>query len=826
MPIEAFSTGRSSAGLLPTSVENGLMSLLARGSGVILLGIAAAAWLALITWSATDPALVDNAGARSRNLLGPGGAFGSDLLMQSLGLSATILLFAPCFWGLELFSRERIERFRQRLLIWPLSALLFATALAALPVPSAWPLDHGFGGILGDMLFQLIRQPAAALDPRIASPIALVLLTASGFLALALSLDIDAKSLKHGLSRRELEVEIEPALADLEPAPRTAPAGPALAGTPAPLAPAPSAPVFERVDPRAEPPQRRTVLGLDLPEDGDPDDPLLADTDDEETDLIAPRDDESLRMARRFAPDQSSRSLEEALEHELSPPRPDPPPRVAPAEPAAESEPSRRRAAPELRLPSLNMLNRSHAGRSGSGLDQVVLRGNARLLEDALAEFGIAGRIAGTKPGPVVTLFELEPERTVKVSRVIALGDEIARAMGAGSVRVAALPGRSTIGIEIPNARPDEIGLRELLETDAFRRTAAQLPLAIGRASDGEPVVLDLARLAGLLVAGAPGSGKASGVSSMLLSLLFRLAPSELRLILIDPRMLEFAALSGLPHLLTPVISEASKAAAALDWAGKEVDERQKRMSMLNVRSIETYNNAIENARRQGLSLNRRVQTGFDRRTGEPLYESEALSAEPMPFIVIVIEEMAELMRAHGRELESALHRLSKGGRAAGIHIIAATQRPSADVVTDAVREHLPARICYRVSSRTDSRIVLGTAGAEQLLGSGDLLLAQGPGEAVRVHGPYVSEEEVEQVAADLARQLRPVFVPEVTANARPEPFTPPAAPGSLEDGIYERALALYMRDQRVSAGQLRRRLAIDLQRADELLARLRQDVR
>jgi S-DNA-T family DNA segregation ATPase FtsK/SpoIIIE len=536
-------------------------------------------------------------------------------------------------------------------------------------------------------------------------------------------------------------------------------------------------------------------------------------------------------MARRFAPGGTpqSPSLDRA-EARQAPAAPESEPDLTPGEaPQPESSPLpvRRPAASDVhRLPSLNLLNRSTSSKPAAARAQALQRGQGRLLEDALAEFGVAGRITATRPGPVVTAYDLEPARTVRPQRVVALAEEIARAIGVTSLRVAPDPERPMIVIEVPNVHPDEIALRELLDSDAFRRGAATLPLALGRSSKGEPVIADLSRMTGLLVAGAPGSGKTAGLNAMVLSLLFKLGPAELKLVLFDPRMLELSVYGGLPHLIAPVIAEPWQALAALDWAVREMDERQKRMAAVNMRGIDAFNNAIANARRQGLSLGRRVQTGFDRRTGEPLYEVSTIDSDPLPRIVVVIEELAELMLGCGREVEAALQRLAAGGRASGIHVIAATQRPTPDVLTGAILGALPQRLCYRVASRTDSRTVLGEDGAELLLGLGDHLYADGEGgTALRVHGPHVAEEEAERVAAELSRQARPDFLADVTAAApRMAPVLAARPAPTLEDGVYERALAIHARDAGIGVRALAARLGIGADRAAEIMARIARE--
>jgi S-DNA-T family DNA segregation ATPase FtsK/SpoIIIE len=423
----------------------------------------------------------------------------------------------------------------------------------------------------------------------------------------------------------------------------------------------------------------------------------------------------------------------------------------------------------------------------------------------------------------VVTLYELEPARGTKTSRVIALSDDIARSMSAASARVAVVPGRNVIGIELPNIRREIVALRELLESEAWRDAGAHLPIVLGKSIAGDPIIADLARMPHLLIAGTTGSGKSVGVNSMILSLLYKHSPEQCRLLMIDPKMLELSVYNGIPHLLTPVVTDPHKAATALKWLVAEMDERYKRMSKLSVRNIELFNNRVRNARKRGERLARTVQTGFDEDTGQAIYEKEGLDLDTMPYIVVVVDEFADLMMVAGKEVEAAVQRLAQMARAAGIHIIMATQRPSVDVITGTIKANFPTRISFKVASKVDSRTILNEQGAEQLLGQGDMLYSSGAGKIIRVHGTFVSDEEVEQVATHLRAQGEPDYV----AAVMREPDTDDRGAGSghdASDDLYERACAIVLRDRKASVSYLQRRLSIGYNRAADLIERMEEE--
>ncbi|WP_337183565.1 DNA translocase FtsK [Shinella sp.] len=470
----------------------------------------------------------------------------------------------------------------------------------------------------------------------------------------------------------------------------------------------------------------------------------------------------------------------------------------------------------------------------GFVLTQEQLEQNAGLLESVLEDFGVRGEIIHVRPGPVVTLYEFEPAPGVKSSRVIGLADDIARSMSALSARVAVVPGRNVIGIELPNATRETVYFREMIDSADFARTGFKLPICLGKTIGGEPVIAELAKMPHLLVAGTTGSGKSVAINTMILSLLYRFRPEECRLIMVDPKMLELSIYDGIPHLLTPVVTDPKKAVMALKWAVREMEDRYRKMSRLGVRNIDGYNNRVAAARDKGETITISVQTGFDKGTGEAINEDQELSLEPMPYIVVIVDEMADLMMVAGKEIEGAIQRLAQMARAAGIHLIMATQRPSVDVITGTIKANFPTRISFQVTSKIDSRTILGEQGAEQLLGQGDMLHMAGGGRISRVHGPFVSDEEVEKVVLHLKAQGRPEYLETVTADEEEEEDEKPAAGGAVfdkgdiaaEDGddLYEKAVKVVMRDRKCSTSYIQRRLAVGYNRAASLVERMEKE--
>jgi DNA segregation ATPase FtsK/SpoIIIE, S-DNA-T family len=896
-------TGYQNQRLFPASVEDRLVGMLGRMFGFALLAGTVFLWLSLITWTSTDPSLTRATSGTAQNLMGPLGAIFSDLILQMLGLAAVVLLLAPMFWAVELVLNRRAIAFRSKLAFYPVSLLLIAGAVSSLPSQANWPLDHGYGGILGDFVFGLGASAFAMINPDRATLATGLVLFAAGFSTVVHSLGLEVKDLIEVMRRpargwrdsggtwhtslrteanrlkqgvRGAVEDFGPTLSGLTGSLRPSLSQPLSApetGWTGQMAPQGAQPSVSAARPSTYGPAAVLKPGLDplpphpmLPavtsmahaapwgqqlEQSDPSqatdaEPLV--DDDEEARGCA--------IARRFAPanvyqDQEPAVLEPsrspaaalaaqspALENSVTPADVGPasvqvpvatvgqPPVQPPAQtqthaktPAMFGGKTPLQRTSGYKRPSINMLARP--GRAQTGVSPAILKAQAEHLQSVLGDFGVQGAIVDVKPGPVVTLFEFEPARGIKSSRVIGLADDIARSMSAISARVAVVPGRNVIGIELPNANRQAVYLRELFETEAYRSSQAFLPLTLGKTIGGEPIVADLARMPHLLVAGTTGSGKSVGINTMILSILYRHSPEDCRLLMIDPKMLELSVYNDIPHLLTPVVTEPQKAVAALNWVVAEMEERYKRMTKLSVRNIGVYNNRVRNAKTRGERLARTVHTGFDER-GQPVYENQEMDHEPMPYIVVVVDEFADLMLVAGKEIEGAIQRLAQMARAAGIHLIMATQRPSVDVITGTIKANFPTRISFKVTSKVDSRTILNEQGAEQLLGQGDMLYAAGNGQTTRVHGPFVADEEVESIAAYLKSLGQPRYVDGVTdVPAESEAAAPARGAGDAKEDLYARAVDIVLRDRKASTSYVQRRLSIGYNRAADLIERM-----
>ena len=476
-------------------------------------------------------------------------------------------------------------------------------------------------------------------------------------------------------------------------------------------------------------------------------------------------------------------------------------------------------------LPSADLLNPIPASQAQK-IDKAALERNARLLESVLDDFHVKGNIVEVRPGPVVTMYELEPAPGIKASRVIALADDIARNMSALSARVATIPGRTVIGIELPNANREGVSFRELITSEQFVQDAT-LPIILGKNISGEPIIADLAPMPHLLIAGTTGSGKSVGLNAMILSLLYRMTPDQLRLIMIDPKMLELSTYDDIPHLLSPVVTEPAKAIRALKWAVEQMEDRYRMMASISVRNLANYNEKVRAAKAKGKPLGRRVQTGYDPETGKPIYEEEQLDFQPLPQIVVVVDELADLMMTAGKEVEFLIQRLAQKARAAGIHLILATQRPSVDVITGVIKANLPTRISFFVTSKIDSRTILGEQGAEQLLGKGDMLYMHGGKGLMRVHGPFVSDDEVRVVADHWRAQGQPDYISAVTEEPEEGSFALDGVDlgdDSPDAQLFRKACQLVFENQKASTSWLQRQLRVGYNSAARLIERMEEE--
>ncbi len=528
--------------------------------------------------------------------------------------------------------------------------------------------------------------------------------------------------------------------------------------------------------------------------------------------------DAPFELARRAVPPRA-----------LAEPDPRPAPVIADRQVAPSPAAPKRQQQLDLRdnyaLPGIDLLVPAPLS-AGNVIDKAALERNARLLENVLDDFHVKGAIIEVRPGPVVTMYELEPAPGIKASRVIALADDIARNMSAISARVAVIPGRNVIGIELPNARREPVSLHELVGSQSFEDQAAQLPIILGKNIAGDAVIADLAPMPHLLVAGTTGSGKSVGLNCMILSLLYRLTPTQCRMIMIDPKMLELSMYDDIPHLLSPVVTDPAKAVRALKWAVETMEDRYRQMSSVGVRSLAGFNDKVRAAKVKGQPLGRKVQTGYHPDTGQPVYEEEVLEYDPLPQIVVIVDELADLMMTAGKEVEFLIQRLAQKARAAGIHLIMATQRPSVDVITGVIKANLPTRISFHVTSKIDSRTILGEQGAEQLLGKGDMLYMPGGKGIVRVHGPFTSDDEVRAVADHWRAQGLPDYISSVTEEPE-ESFALDGAPtgeDSPEDQQYRAAIQLVCESQKASTSWLQRQLRIGYNSAARLIEKMEKD--
>ncbi len=756
---------------------------------MILAGVLA---VALASFSADDPSWNHATGLPASNLLGEAGASFADVALRMTGLAALAPVLALSAWGWLLMGRHGIHRPCARS-----AGVLFATAvgtmaLATCPTPASWPLPGGLGGLAGDaLLATIIGMTGITSMATTGAAAALV----SG-VVLFWSCEITWRELK-AIPRQLLRTAQAVGSGIRRASAWTlAVANHASGHMRRALTLARARPRCDEPNPSKQHLSDPSIDTATATTGGDgmiaPRDKIRHDAEPERTPSVVPPATMGQKAAKGR---QGSLNLQDGEEQSYRPPPLD-----------------------ALRAPAAKVVD--------DGLNHDALQQNARMLSGVLEDFGVRGEIDRVRPGPVITLYELEPAPGTKTSRVIGLADDIARSMSAVSVRVAVVPGRNVIGIELPNHRRETVYLRELLAAEGFEQAGSTLTLALGKDIGGAPVYVDLTRMPHLLIAGTTGSGKSVAINTMILSLIYRRSPETCRLILIDPKMLELSVYDGIPHLLTPVVTDPAKAVVALKWTVREMEERYRMMSQLGVRNIAGFNARVSEARAKGEALIRRVQTGFDE-DGHPVYEDQSLDLEPLPFIVVIVDEMADLMLVAGKDIEAAVQRLAQMARAAGIHLILATQRPSVDVITGTIKANFPTRISFRVASKIDSRTILGEMGAEQLLGQGDMLYMAGGGRVSRVHGPFVADDEVETIVRHLQSQGEPHYVASVTDESDVDQVRPTdGAFEASEDGdqLYDEALAVVARDGKASTSYVQRRLQIGYNRAARLIERMESE--
>ena len=778
-------------------------ALFVAGSMVTALG--AAILLALLTYAPDDPSFDTATSAGAQNALGYPGAVIADVLLQAAGLGAGVTGLAVLAWGVRLMRGEPVTWLWLRTVGALASMLFLAAGLALIPTPDFWPVRAGIGGSAGRVLMQAIT-----VNHDVATRLGTI--PAEALLALRILFGIVAGI--GGMLLALWSITVRP-----ETAGRTGVAAGrgVLAGFAAFFA---GLKVAAQRFKEARPAREELPLAKRKAQIEDADDEVEA-----EEVATAPEIEEEIE-------EEESEAAPPAIEYQ-KPKESVVAPRKAPKPSKRDMETRQGSLLPSAKkgfdLPSLDILTAAPlVERAGKSVSREALEGNARMLESVLEDFGIKGQIVKVRPGPVVTLYELEPAPGTKTSRVVSLSDDIARSMSAVSVRIAVVPGRTVIGIELPNVNRETVYLREMLASDEFEKSEAKLSLALGKDIGGTAVFADLARMPHLLVAGTTGSGKSVAINTMIMSLLYRNTPADVRFIMIAPKMLELSSYDGIPHLLAPVVTDPGKAVMALKWTVREMENRYRAMSQLSVRNISGYNQRLQEAAAKGKSLTRTVQTGFEPSTGKPIYEEQALDLTPLPYIVVIIDEMADLMLVAGKEVEAAVQRLAQMARAAGIHVIMATQRPSVDVITGTIKANFPTRISFQVTSKIDSRTILGEQGAEQLLGQGDMLYMAAGGRITRVHGPFVSDREVEQVTNHLREQSEPSYIEEVTDEVDMEdvPGFAGAAGGgntSGEDGLFDRAVAIVAKERKASTSFIQRHLQIGYNRAARIIEEMEQ---
>jgi S-DNA-T family DNA segregation ATPase FtsK/SpoIIIE len=769
---------------ISTSLRAQLRRRMSELAAIFMALVALTVLLALVSYNPADPSFDTSSTAHTANLAGPAGAALADLLLQGFGIAGFVPPLILLAWGYRLGVRGAIGYLKTRIVLggfsMPLVAAALAMGLAIIPGPGlAWPVPAGIGGAAGNILAGWVAGAGGSALGRVGDGVVMLVMLVLALASFGFALGFTPSEWRTGGQRAA-----RAAVASVQQGRRGAEA---ISSWITPL-----------LQTATEPPQGPAQPGRAWV-------PSTA----------QPEQDDDIAMPLASVP-QPVRTEK---------------PTVKPVAPAKLAPPRQERL-PLLEMgwtpPSLDLL-RPAPPRAGTGPSAEALQNNARLLETVLQDYGVQGKIVEIRPGPVVTLYELEPAPGIRSARVIGLAEDIARSLSVIAVRIAVVAGRNVIGIEVPNAKRETVYLSELLGAVTWDAQIGALSLALGKDISGAPVIADLARMPHLLIAGTTGSGKSVGVNAMIMSLLYRLSPEQCRLILIDPKILELSVYDGIPHLLTPVVTEPPKAVAALKWVVREMDRRYRAMSQLSVRNIAGYNDRVNEARARGEVVTRRVQTGFDSETGKPVFEEQPLALEPLPFIVVFIDEMADLMITAGKEIEICVQRLAQKARAAGIHVIMATQRPSVDVITGTIKANFPTRISFQVISKFDSRTILGEQGAEQLLGQGDLLYMQGGGRITRVHGPFVSDQEVEAVVDYLREQGEPAYLDEVTEHVEEEegPTLGAGAVGgntNSENALYDQAVAIVARDRKASTSYLQRCLTIGYNRAAKLIEQMEKD--
>ena len=801
-------------GAIPVTLRDFLRRRSFEVLGVFGLAAIIGLGLALASWSVSDPSLNHATAAKAHNWLGLAGSIIADQLMQYLGLGVLFLLLVPLVWVLRFFRHKPMQNLRSTIPCWIGSAVAFSCLISNFSVPGSWPLAGGLGGNVGDVISGgLMSILSIGIKGFVARVIVLCLTLGATLWTLkkATQFAIGERSLQRRSQKKKTVVATPSFVSKLMTAAlslQVFKAKPGSAARRTSSVPRTSDDVFSRFAPIS--------LKQRIPKNAERIEPNFAgDCPTQELDAEG-QADEINYSADSINEFQMAEGLETESDIQKFASKPVSSARVKPRKTRFE-------------LPSLELLGEPKKANRLPEFAPELLEDNARRLEGVLEDFGVRGQIINVRPGPVVTLYELEPAPGIKSSRVISLADDIARSMSAISARVAVVAGRNVIGIELPNPKRETVYLRELMQTESFIKNNTTLALALGKNIGGEPIFADLARMPHLLIAGTTGSGKSVGINTMILSLLYRLPPDKCKLIMIDPKMLELSVYEGIPHLLAPVVTDPRKAVVALKWAVREMEDRYKKMSKTGVRNVDGYNAKLAQMAAKGEKLSRTVQTGFDPESGKPIFEQEDLDLSPMPYIVVIIDEMADLMMVAGKDIEGAVQRLAQMARAAGIHVVMATQRPSVDVITGTIKANFPTRISFQVTSKIDSRTILGEQGAEQLLGQGDMLYMAGGGRISRLHAPFVTDSEVEEIVNHLKSQGTPEYVEAVTEESEEEPYSEAGGGGTGFEGgsgdeLYDQAVAVVLRDRKVSTSYVQRRLQVGYNKAASLIERMEKE--
>ncbi|WP_182417702.1 DNA translocase FtsK [Bartonella sp. HY038] len=777
---------------------------------LILIGLAGTA---LATWNFADPSLSFANNNPVTNQLGFWGAAYADIALQFFGLAAPVNLLPPFFWAILLLMQRDIPKPITRIILWGLSGIFFATAIATIPPIAGWPMPMGLGGVVGDKFLGFFDQLLSFMPKTLRDIVIAIVFTPLALITAAYAGAVIGRN-KAKKRQKLAEVKRSNRVEDYEDAPRAG-----IFVTMFGL----TMHLFMRVSAFFARIKAKRAEKFALKEQRKPSN--------KQTEIRTAR--QTTTSNQRVEPN-FSQDIDERGDHNAMPNNNE---RVAietrqsltadrKQDTRRQSNITKKTTSNGFELPHLEFLAEPKETFKDASLSKDQLAQNAELLARVLEDFGVKGAIIDVRPGPVVTLYEFEPAPGVKSSRIISLADDIARNMSAISARIAVVSGRNAIGIELPNKHRETVYLREIFETRDYRDSKAKLGLALGKTIGGNAVIADLAKMPHVLVAGTTGSGKSVAINTMIMSLLYKHTPQECRLIMVDPKMLELSVYDGIPHLLTPVVTDPKKAVVALKWAVREMEERYRNMSKLGVRNIDGFNERLQKAKENGESLSRTVQTGFDNETGKPIFETEHFDMTTMPYIVVIIDEMADLMMVAGKEIEGAVQRLAQMARAAGIHVVMATQRPSVDVITGTIKANFPTRISFSVTSKIDSRTILGEQGAEQLLGQGDMLFMMGGGRIQRVHGPFIGDHEVETIVNHLKTQGTPEYLDAVMEDQGDDESDNSSNNSNManSEDPYDQAVAIVLRDKKASTSYIQRRLGIGYNRAASIIERMEEE--